>query len=197
MEIRQSFTVAFAPERVWRCFSDIESLVGCLPGASLAAPPSGRKLLLSMAVKLGPIAANFAGQGEFALDASLHSGRITGGGTDAKSGSRVKGEASFSLHDESADVASTRVDICVDYSIAGSLAQFSRGGIVRELAQRLTVQFSDNLRSKLESQPGMTAASAAPSLDLGSLFWPLLIARLRRWLRLPSKRPGDAQSPDD
>jgi uncharacterized protein len=197
MEIRQSFRVAFAPKQVWRCFSDIESLIGCLPGASLAAPPSDGKLLLSMAVKLGPIAAKFAGQGEIALDASLQSGRIAGGGTDAKSGSRVKGEASFSLHDESAEAASTRVDICVDYSIAGSLAQFSRAGIVRELAQRLTAQFSDNLRAKLESQPGMSTAPAAPSLDLGSMFWPLLIARLRRWLRLPSKRSGDAQSPDD
>jgi carbon monoxide dehydrogenase subunit G len=197
LEIRQSFRVAFAPEQVWRCFSDTESLVGCLPGASLAAPPSGGALMLSMAVKLGPIAANFTGQGQIALDDSTHSGRITGSGTDRKSGSRVRGEASFSLHDESADAVATRVDICIDYSMAGSLAQFSRGGIVRELAQRLTTQFGENLCSRLETRPAEPAPSTAAPLDLGAMFWPMLIARLQRWLRLTSKRPGDAQSRDD
>jgi carbon monoxide dehydrogenase subunit G len=127
LEIRQSFTVPFAADQVWRCFHDIEAIVGCLPGAGLAEPPREGQLALSMMVRLGPIVANFAGQGEMTFDESARCGRITGSGSDRKSGSRVKGEAGFSLHEERVPTASTRIDIRVDYSIAGSLAQFSRG----------------------------------------------------------------------
>ena len=217
MEIQQSFTVPFPPALVWRCFQDIEGIVVCLPGAALTAPPEQGQLKLSMTVKLGPIVAAFAGDGSMALDDSLMQGRLTGSGNDRKSGSRVKGEAAFSLHDASDATPATRVDVKVDYSIAGSLAQFSRGGIVRELAERLTSAFSDNLRKKLEGEnpqaaPASPAVPSSPApnapaepaseaqtsipqaasptpaapraayapLDLGGLFWPMLLRRIRR-----------------
>ena len=218
MEIQQSFIVPFPPTLVWRCFQDIEGIVTCLPGAALTAPPDQDQLKLSMTVKLGPIVAAFAGDGSMVLDDGLMQGRLTGSGNDRRSGSRVKGEAAFSLHDASEAASATRVDVRVDYAIAGSLAQFSRGGIVRELAERLTTAFSDNLRNKLEAEnPQVTtvadapaepapemqgharqAASAAPAapavpreaaepLNLGSLFWPMLLRRIRRLFGLGSK----------
>jgi carbon monoxide dehydrogenase subunit G len=218
VEIQQSFTVPFSPALVWRCFQDIEGIVTCLPGAALTAPPDQNQLKLTMTVKLGPIVAAFAGDGSMVLDDSLMQGKLTGSGNDRKSGSRVKGEAAFSLHDASVAAPATRVDVKVDYAIAGSLAQFSRGGIVRELAERLTTAFSDNLRKKLEAEnpqaavvadapagpapeiqshtqqaasPAPTAPAAlreaAEPLDLGSLFWPMLLRRIRRLFGLGSK----------
>lgn len=154
MDIEQSFTVPYPPEQVWASFQDIEGIVACLPGASLAAPPEGGQLKLGMTVKLGPIVAAFAGDGEMTLDDASRSGRIMGGGSDRKSGSRVKGEAAFALNpgtDENG-VAGTRVDVRVDYAITGSLAQFSRGGIMREVAQRLTQAFAENLKQRLAEQ---------------------------------------------
>lgn len=218
MEIQQSFTVPFPPALVWRCFQDIEGIVACLPGAALTAPPDQDQLKLSMTVKLGPIVAAFAGDGSMALDDSLMQGKLIGSGNDRKSGSRVKGEAAFSLHDASDAAPATRVDVKVDYTIAGSLAQFSRGGIVRELAERLTSAFSDNLRNKLETEnpqaepaaevpiesaseahahiqqaaspapatPAAPRAASAP-LDLGGLFWPMLLRRIRRLFGLETK----------
>jgi carbon monoxide dehydrogenase subunit G len=203
VKIQQSFTVPFAPALVWRCFQDIEGIVACLPGAALTAPPENGQLKLSMTVKLGPIVAAFAGDGSMALDDILMQGSLTGSGNDRKSGSRVKGEAAFSLHAEGD--GATRVDVKVDYAITGNLAQFSRGGIVRELAERLTSAFSDNLRKKLEAENPQAAAAAqedgptqapqatdtAPAttiapraasapLDLGGLFWPMLLRRIKR-----------------
>jgi uncharacterized protein len=213
LEFRQSFTVPFAPDRVWHCFHDIEAVVRCLPGAGLTEPPRDGKLSLSMTVKLGPIVANFAGQGEMTLDETARSGRIAGGGSDRKSGSRIKGEAIFSLHGETDGTAATRIEIGVEYSIAGSLAQFSRAGLIRELAERMTVQFSDNLRRKLESDPvelaalpaapGATArpppAAAPPGpantpipLDIGRTFWTMVVRRLKRWLGPSAKSSDDA-----
>lgn len=213
MEIQQSFTVPFAPALVWRCFQDIEGIVACLPGAALTAPAENGQLKLSMTVKLGPIVAAFAGDGSMALDDSLMQGSLTGSGNDRKSGSRVKGMAAFSLHGEGD--GATRVDVKVDYAITGNLAQFSRGGIVRELAERLTSAFSNNLRKKLEAEnpqaaapalpegptqarqatdtaPAAPAAPAAPRaasapLDLGGLFWPMLLRRLKRLFGIGTK----------
>jgi uncharacterized protein len=206
LEILQSFKAPFAADIVWRFFHDVEAVVGCLPGAALTAPPDAGKLALSMSVKLGPIVAQFAGDGAMRLDEAARRGSIAGGGSDRRSGSRIKGEAAFSLHEEGTD--ETRIDIRVDYAIAGSLAQFSRGGVVRELAERLTRQFSDNLRTMLAAQASAPAPAgesagpapdAAPTSDVGSpppahaasapfdfgrLFWTVLIGRLKRWLRL-------------
>lgn len=215
MEIEQSFSVPFPRERVWASFHDTEAIVGCLPGASLTAPPDNGQLKLAMTVKLGPIVASFAGDGEMTLDDASHTGAVSGSGADRKSGSRVKGSAAFSLIEEG---DATRVDVKVDYAIAGSLAQFSRGGIVRELATRLTDAFAENLKALLQADapapvaveattptiapategeaapaaaPAAPTTSAAPKttpaqnapLDVGNLFWRVLIDRIKSFFR--------------
>jgi carbon monoxide dehydrogenase subunit G len=216
MDIEQSFSVPFSPDLVWKSFLDVEGIVTCLPGASLTAPPQDDQLSLAMTVKLGPIVAAFKGEGEMKLDESGHSGVVSGQGSDRKSGSRVKGTAQFVLLPEN---NGTRVNIVVDYSITGSLAQFSRGGIVRELATRMTDAFAANLKLRLEAaneeleaapvqapmpesgaiadaspvqaEPAANAYSAAPQaahLDLGNMFWSLLLNRLRRLFGLKEKQ---------
>ncbi|WP_454734031.1 MULTISPECIES: SRPBCC family protein [Cupriavidus] len=161
MEIEQSFTVPYPRASVWACFHDAPGVVGCLPGASLLAPPEGGLLKLAMAVKLGPIAASFSGDGEMRLDEDAFRGSVSGGGVDRKSASRVKGVAAFAL--EEAAPGQTRVDVKVDYTIAGSLAQFSRGGLVKDLATRMTEAFAANLKARLDaSAPAAAPAPAAP-----------------------------------
>ncbi|MFC0401601.1 SRPBCC family protein [Paraburkholderia rhizosphaerae] len=170
MEIEQSFTVAYPLDHVWASFHDTPGIVACLPGASLTAPPENGALKLVMSVKLGPIAASFAGDGEMTLDEHGKRGSVSGAGVDRKSASRVKGIAAFALH----EIASreTRVDVKVDYTIAGSLAQFSRGGIVKELATRLTDAFAQNLKAKLDASPharaGQTASASALAATHGT-----------------------------
>ncbi|ACC73662.1 SRPBCC family protein [Paraburkholderia phymatum] len=148
MEIEQSFTVPYPCHEVWARFHDTPGIVACLPGASLTAPVENGMLKLAMTVKLGPIVASFAGDGDMKLDDAQRCGSISGTGVDRKSASRVKGVASFAL--EETGTRETRVDVKLDYAISGSLAQFSRGGIVKELATRLTEAFADNLKGKLD-----------------------------------------------
>jgi uncharacterized protein len=150
MEIEQSFTVGYPLDDVWASFHDTPGIVACLPGATLTAPPENGALKLAMTVKLGPIVASFAGDGEMTLDENNRRGSVSGGGVDRKSASRVKGVAAFALHATSP--VETRVEVKVDYTIAGTLAQFSRGGIVKELATRLTDAFAQNLKAKLDTQ---------------------------------------------
>jgi carbon monoxide dehydrogenase subunit G len=166
-----------------------------------------------MTVKLGPIVAAFAGDGEMKLDEAGYKGSVSGGGVDRKSASRVKGVAGFALDDSIP--GETRVDVKVDYTIAGSLAQFSRGGIVKELATRMTEAFAANLKAKLDENapeavvvtepviaaaaepeapevqiPVSPAARATPPtqpLDLGNMFWKILWSRLRGLLGMGTR----------
>lgn len=190
MQLEQSFTLAAAPEVVWTAFHDVRLLVDCLPGASIREgvedPVQGDEIPLLFKVKLGPIAAGFAGQGRIALDDAARSGSFSGGAVDSKTNSRVKGEARFALLPVD---TGTRVTLTVDHTITGALAQFSREGIVRALAEQLTRQFADNLQARLPQAPAAAptpegvAAAAAPvapspapavsdasSIDLWALF---------------------------
>lgn len=210
MEIEQSFTVPYHRDAVWECFHDTAGIVACLPGASLSAPSENGLLKLTMTVKLGPIVAAFAGDGEMKLDEAGYKGSVSGGGVDRKSASRVKGAAGFALDDSIP--GETRVDVKVDYTIAGSLAQFSRGGIVKELATRMTEAFAANLKAKLDESapeavvvaepvidamaepevqaPASPAARTTPPaqpLNLGSMFWKILWSRLRGLLGMGTR----------
>ncbi|MGQ9366123.1 SRPBCC family protein [Azospirillum sp. ST 5-10] len=185
-QITQSFTVAFPRARVWPLLGDVAQVVPCMPGASLTAPVEDGAFAGQMRVKLGPIAAAFAGQGTLTLDEAGHSGTIQGQGTDAKSNSRAKGTVTFTVA-EAEEGRATRVDLAVDFTLSGMLAQFSRGAIVQEIAQRLTAEFARNLEATLaavtpDATPDATpAAAAAPVRELngGALLW----AMLRDWIK--------------
>lgn len=203
MQLEQSFTLPFALAAVWPAFAEVPTLVSCMPGAALQGEPRsvehGAAFDLLFTVKLGPITGAFQGRGEVRHDALTHSGTFSGAGADRKSGSRVKGEAKFALTETAA--GETRVDVNVDYSLTGALAQFSRGAIVKEFAAALTRDFSANLRERIaagqtiggamvEAAPvrpreptPVTAPEAARPLNAGRLFWRLLRARIGGWFK--------------
>ena len=168
-------------------------------GCSLQGTPRpaehGADIDLLFTVKLGPITGAFLGSGAVRRDDAAWRGTFSGSGADRKSGSRAKGEAAFALIE--LDASSTRVDVNVEYSLTGPLAQFSRGAIVKELAAALTRDFAANLRERIAASPLMSVveaptpcaradthiegpAAAAP-LDAGSLFWRILWARIGGW----------------
>ena len=194
MQIDESFELPFSRTVVWQAFQNIQMLVDCLPGAKLTSPESQKPLELAFQIKMGPIAAAFAGQGDVVYDASSFAGNFSGQGTDRKNNSRVKGEARFALHETPGSM--TRVDVSVEFALTGALAQFGRIGIVKEIASNITTQFASNLQSKLvpesaseslsESAASGVGADAsqidAPSLNLGRMFWQLFKQRLWRLL---------------
>ena len=208
MQLEESFSLPYGRSALWTAFEDVRMLVECLPGASLEGEPrataDGAELDLTFTVRLGPITAAFRGQGTLRRDASEWTGSVVGAGADRRSGSRVKGEATWMLAEEGP--SATRVGIRVDYSLTGPLAQFSRGAIVKELAAALTRDFAANVRRRLEGgqemADGSIPADPAPAhpapafsvpreeppvLDAGRLLWRSFRGWLARWL------PGGAR----
>ena len=179
-ELTQSFTVRHPRAVVWRFMADVERVAACMPGAALTGPARDGRLEGRIAIKLGPIGATFAGEATVALDAAAHQGTIEGSGRDKRSATRAKGRVVYRLIEEG-DGAATRVEIEVAFSLAGPLAQFSRAGIVTDLAGRLTAAFADNLQARLDAEASGAAAPAPTEakLDAGGLLVSVLWARIK------------------
>ena len=167
-ELQQSFTVDHPADAVWAVFRDIEAVAACMPGASLTAPPEGGNIEGQVSVKLGPIAAAFAGTATVALDEKARSGVVSGQGRDGGSGSSVRGEVRVAV--VASAVGETQVDVTVAYALTGSLAQFARGGIVNDIAARITADFAGNLRARLEGREVETTEIAGGSLFLVAIW---------------------------
>jgi carbon-monoxide dehydrogenase small subunit len=183
VEIRQSFTVSRPPEEVWSLLADTARVVRCLPGASLTGPASREHVAGAIAVKLGPISANFAGEARIVRDDMNRRGTILGAGRDRLGGSRAAGELEYVL-EPAPD--GTRVAVTIRALLTGPLAQFGRSGIVEDLVARLTATFAQNLEARLRG----TAPDEENQTPLaaGSLLWQVVVARVKRlFARTPEK----------
>ncbi len=178
--LEQSFVVRHPRARVWAMFEDVERVAACMPGAALTEPPHDGQLEGRIAIKLGPMAATFAGAATLALDRAAYQGTIAGSGRDKLSATRAKGRIAYRLH-ELEGGAATRVEIEVAFSLAGPLAQFSRAGIVTDLAGRLTAAFAENLQAQLDAEAGGQAAPPPrdAKLDAFGLLFSVLWARIK------------------
>jgi carbon-monoxide dehydrogenase small subunit len=175
VRLTQSFMVAHPRDKVWSCFSDPEALARCMPGARLTGMAPNGMLEGEVTVKLGPIVAVFAGMAEIERDDADHSGLLRGQGLDRKSASRARGIVRYRLVERGPEA--TRVDVTIQFLLAGRLAQFSRAGIVNDIASQITIAFARNLEARL-SGTADGDASAAP-LDAGNLAFKALWAKIR------------------
>jgi carbon-monoxide dehydrogenase small subunit len=212
MELKQHFTVAHPPQAVWDFFGRLEAVTPCMPGASLAEPPAmPERAKFKLNVKLGPITATFVGDAEVERHPDDRHGTIRGTARDTKGDSRVKGFVNYVLREENHG-KSTAVDIDVDFALTGRLAQFSRGGVVADLASRLTADFARNLEAALNAEaqdaardvpatvvaavpaatntaPSTSPPAPANELNAGSLLMSVLLARLAAFFRSLFRRP--------
>jgi aerobic carbon-monoxide dehydrogenase small subunit len=174
----ESFLIHKPPAQVWAMFADIPAVAACLPGAAVTEHDA-RSAKGSMTVKLGPIAAAFGGSAVIERDDEAMRGIIRGAGSDARSGSRTRGEVHYRLIPEN-DGRDTRVFVLVEYNLQGMLAQFSRTNLVQELGKRLVAEFAGNLNRHFGGAGTDLAAPMRAPLKAGSLLWQVLRERLRK-----------------
>jgi carbon-monoxide dehydrogenase small subunit len=175
----QSFTVAHPADVVWDFFGRVGEVASCLPGASLAGEPVDGHVQGTIKVKVGPIAADFHGVADVARDEATRSGTIIGSGKDSRSNSATKGVISYSVKQgDSPD--QTRVDVTIGFTLTGVLAQFSRSGLVQDVANRLIGAFVQNLEARLAHPGGGDGAPAvAAEFDAGSLMTSLIKDKIK------------------
>lgn len=177
--LQQSFTVAFPRDEVWEFFGRLDQVTTCLPGASLLNEPTATHVEPRLRVKVGPIVADFEGAADVERDDATYTGTIYGSARDTKSASATRGEVEYVLSPINGG-AETRVDVQVGFALTGPLAQFSRSGIVMDIAKRMTDAFAQNLHQRLSNRdnPDAAAESQITELNAGSLLFSVLRSRV-------------------
>lgn len=143
-----------------------------------------------LSVRVGPMAASFDGEVGIESQPQQWTAVVSGKGADARSSSRATGAMTYRLT-EGSSPAATRVDVISDVNLAGPLAQFSKGAVMQEVANRITAEFVRNFEQALSAAP--VAAQSGPAvaatpiqpLDAGNLLWSII---RERFLALFRKR---------
>jgi aerobic carbon-monoxide dehydrogenase small subunit len=180
--VTQSFTVQHPPDAVWAFFGRVADVAGCLPGVTLTQAPTDREAQGRMRVRVGPIAAEFHGVARIARDESTRTGEIVGSGKDKLSQSRTMGSVRYSVL-QGPTAGTTQVDLSIAYALTGVLAQFSRSGLVHDVATRMTAAFAANLEARLAGDAAGEAAPApqkAGEFNAGAMMMSVLVDRIRR-----------------
>jgi carbon-monoxide dehydrogenase small subunit len=190
--LTQHFTVAHPRDAVWRLLADAEAVARCMPGAALDGPPDAAgRVTGRIAVKLGPVAASFAGEGEVEQFAGEFRQVVSGRGGDRRSGSRISGSVDCRLTEILGEGggAATRVDVAIAYSLTGMLAQFGRSALARDLALRLGEAFARNIDARLADPAAAAREPQAPLGAFGLLFGALAARLAALFTRLTGRSP--------
>ena len=141
-----------------------------MPGALLTSTPVNGQAEGEVTIKLGPITSAFSGLVEIERDNENYSAIVRGVGRDPISASRARAIIAYQIHATEDEVS--QVSVSVKFLLAGPLAQFSRSGLLRNVADHLTKKFAGNLVARLS---GAKVADMADTLDAGkyvrSVLW--------------------------
>ncbi len=187
-KLTQTFSVKHPRLDVWDMFQNIERVVKCLPGASVTGPPVDGHIKGAITIKLGPIRANFSGEADIATDTTTFTCNISGYGLDSGHSSRARGEVTYVLS-ESDSGSATQVDVEVAFALAGTLAQFSRGGIVKSVADKLTQTFAANLETDMSGGDDTKPSQSPDELDMGNLVFSVIWSQIKSIFSFLHRKP--------
>jgi uncharacterized protein len=161
MKLEQSFEVDAPVEQVWTALIDLEKVAPCLPGATITGHDDDGTYHGEFQVKLGPTTASYRGTIKIeSADVATHTATLVARGSDK----RGQGGASATIVNalQESEGGGTRVDTNTEYSITGRLASFGRGGMIKDISNRLMKDFATCLQSRLAEEPA--AAPETPGV---------------------------------
>lgn len=148
--LEHSFDVEAPLERVWSTLIDIERVAPCLPGAEITVSGEG-VYEGNFTIKIGPTTAAYAGKLELTeVDDATHRVTMSANGRDKRGQGSAKAMITSSMSEAA---GTTHVDIVTDFALTGKLARFGRGGMIKDVSNRLVGEFVECLRSSLEPDP--------------------------------------------
>jgi carbon monoxide dehydrogenase subunit G len=163
MKLEQSFEVKAPVEQVWEALIDLEKVAPCLPGAAITGHDDDGTYHGTFQVKLGPTTANYRGTIRIeSADAATRTATLAARGSDKRGQGGASATIVNTLHEVE---GGTRVDAVTDFTITGRLASFGRGGMMKDISNRLLRDFATCLQQRLAAEPAgaLTAEEAAAS----------------------------------
>src|SRR5829696_6505276 len=163
MKLEQSFEVGAPVEQVWEALIDLEKVAPCLPGGAITGHDDDGTYHGTFQVKLGPTTANYRGTVRIeSADAATRTATLAAKGSDKRGQGGASATIVNTLHEAE---GGTRVDAVTDFTITGRLASFGRGGMIKDISNRLLRDFATCLQQRLAAEPAgaLTAEEAAAS----------------------------------
>ena len=189
MKLEQSFTVEAPLERVWEALIDVQRVAPCLPGAEITEAGEDGTYRGTFTVKLGPTTAAYRGELSMeSVDEAARRVTMDAKGQDKRGQGSAKATIVSVMREEG---GATKVDVETDFTITGRLARFGRGGMIKDVSNRLLRDFSECLAKTIEAESAVgsrqsavpeaetTPAPAKPVSGI-SLFFSVLWERVRR-----------------
>jgi carbon monoxide dehydrogenase subunit G len=165
MKLDQSFEVKAPLDEVWRALIDVERVAPCLPGAEVTEAGEGGEFKGTFAVKLGPTTAAYNGTLKMEnVDEATHTATMRANGTDKRGQGGAKALITSVLSEVE---GGTKVDVSTDFTITGRLARFGRGGMIKDVSNRLLREFASCLQRSLEAQPEPEPAAETATASSG------------------------------
>ncbi len=163
MLIKNAFEVAQPVEKVWEFFGNIPQVAACLPGAELTEDLGGDKYAGRVAVRMGPVRLQFAGNAEITeRDEAAKRLVVHASGAEEKGRGQASMDVSAML---SRAGQGTKVDVAQDLQLAGAAAQYGRG-MISDVSSVLMRDFAVNLQNQIaraERGEALTPGAAAPA----------------------------------
>ena len=173
--LNRDLVLPMPAEAAWRLLRSVETVVGCVPGATLTQV-DGDEVAGGLSVAIGPMRATFRGRARVAYDEAALSGSLIGVAEDGATRSAAQGAMTFRVTSHP-DGCTVHADI--RYRLTGPFAQVGRPAIVADVVDGMLARFNANL---LAAASG-TAIDTAPVGGL-QLAIVLLGKAIRRALRL-------------
>jgi uncharacterized protein len=164
MKLEHSFEVAAPVDQVWETLNDLAQVAPCLPGAAITGHDEDGTYHGTFQVKLGPTTASYRGTIRIQdADADTHTATLAAKGTDKRGQGGATATIVNTLH--ATDSGGTRVEAVTDFTITGRLASFGRGGMIKDISNRLLGEFATCLQQRLSAtpEPALSADDAVAS----------------------------------
>lgn len=155
LSLQDRYVLAHPADAVWPRLSNIEFVAECFPGAALEEqlPDGGHSG--SLAMRLGPTKARFAGVVHIELDDAGRTATLRAQGSDSR---RSMASADATVRLDSVDTTSSAIAVDVVIEISGPLGQFARAGGAA-VTRTLLTDFAGNVDARL-------AADASTAITL-------------------------------
>ena len=159
MLIKNDFEVAAPVDKVWQFFEDIPQVAACLPGTELTDDLGGDKYKGRVAVRMGPVRLQFAGEADI-TERNEAAKRVVVNAAGAEE--KGRGQASMVVTAVLAQAGrGTNVSVTQDLQLSGAAAQYGRG-MISDVSAVLMRDFSVNLANRIDrAERGLGPADQA------------------------------------
>ena len=163
VELSKTFSIRAPINDVWDFMTDIKKVSTCIPGAQYNESLGDNEHSVMLIVKVGPIKSSYRSEVAIkSLDESKYTMEIEGHGTDTKGKGGANMEMTGKLIDNGDGTTGVTGDSMV--TIQGMLAQFG-SRMIEDVSNQLFVQFTENLRTKLEGNGYNIESDQQPDSD--------------------------------